>query len=791
MRRMCRTNRVLSRLVTGAALGSVMVSFASRSDRAERAKRGSAQAGAIQLQIDETYAVDERLLKPGRAPASPLPQTNPGSPDSAADSAERISVLVHMDPVLTRGANQRAKVKAFAANRGGFTKYEYNTALPNVLNLRNLTRAQVHLLRNLPGVARVEEDEFHANVLRLHDSTPLIGGLQSQVAAANFLADGAGIRVCVVDTGIDTDHIMYADRIDFAAGYDFHNDDPDPEDDHGHGSHVSGIILGGTGLSADFGCDTGSHAFQGVAPGATLIGVKVLNRGGGGFDSNIIAGIDHCADQSPSGARADVINMSIGTGNFISGGCTHVWAVAANNAAANGVVAVAAAGNENSSNSMNSPACGADVIAVGATWKADYPTCEDNRTTWNWGSCTDPGPQTDDIACFSNESDFLDVSAPGAKIWSAGNAEGGTSIVGMSGTSMACPQVVGLAALVLDLDPSLTPAEVRQIIRDGAVDMGSAGFDLAYGWGRIDVLRTLALVDGRCTPPADCDDGLFCNGVEDCVGETFHCVPGTPVDCDDGIACTDDSCNEDTDSCDNIANDANCDDGLFCNGAETCSGGACQAGVDPCPGQGCDDDADVCVSLDCNNNGTCESGEDCDNCPNDCPAGSGASCGNGICETADGEDCSSCPDDCNGKLNGRPSGRYCCGDGSAPNGVTCSDNRCTGGGNTCTIDPAVPSCCGDGSCDASEDSFNCELDCGPPPVCGDGSCDAGEDQCACAVDCGTPPATEANCTDGVDNDCDGQTDGADPDCACGAKGDQCTLDSDCCSFRCKGNGTCR
>ncbi|MCH8023454.1 MAG: DPP IV N-terminal domain-containing protein, partial [Candidatus Marinimicrobia bacterium] len=74
------------------------------------------------------------------------------------------------------------------------------------------------------------------------------------------------------------------------------------------------------------------------------------------------------------------------------------------------------------------------------------------------------------------------------------------------------------------------------------------------------------------------DDGLFCNGAESCVGGS--CLAGTAVNCGDGVGCTDDSCNEGTDSCDNVANNANCDDGLFCNGSETCSATLdCQAGT--------------------------------------------------------------------------------------------------------------------------------------------------------------------------------------------------------------------
>ena len=83
-----------------------------------------------------------------------------------------------------------------------------------------------------------------------------------------------------------------------------------------------------------------------------------------------------------------------------------------------------------------------------------------------------------------------------------------------------------------------------------------------------------------CEADPDCDDGLYCNGVEDCVSGS--CVAGTPVSCDDGVACTDDACNEGTDSCDNTPNDAACDNGLFCDGAETCHASLdCQGGTAP------------------------------------------------------------------------------------------------------------------------------------------------------------------------------------------------------------------
>jgi hypothetical protein len=574
-----------------------------------------------------------------------------------------------------------------------------------VVNLRDIPEGRLNALANLPGVSKIELDEYHPDLVRLHDSTPLIRGLQSQITGAGFAADGASVRVCVADTGIDSDHLMYADRIDASAGYDFYNNDNNPEDDHGHGSHVAGIAVGGVGLSWDP-CGTGSMPFQGVAPAATLIGAKILNQFGGGYDSDIIAGIDHCADQSPSGGRADVINLSIGTGNF-SGPCTHSWAVAANNAVANGVVVVAAAGNENYSNALSSPACGVDVIAVGMTWKNDYPTCEDPTMNWYWGVCTDYAPQTDEIGCFSNESDYLDVAAPGANIWSANNSAGGSSITGMSGTSMSSPQVAGLAALVLGMDPSLTPAEVRQIIRNGAIDMGPVGFDRAYGYGRIDVLNTLALVGPQCSDDADCDDSDPCT-TDGCLGGTCS---NTPMDCDDSSACTTDYCSEGFCYNDPI----NCDDGDPCT-TDSCDAttGCVYTPISCSPGEVCVDG--ICEPQVCNDNGICEWGEDCGNCPNDCRQ----------------------------KTTGAPKNRYCC-NGDLPD---CGNAKCSESGWICGGDDS--SCVVDADCD--DDQW-----CNGAETCDTaGSCQSGDDPCpgqGCdeVIDMCVPClGNKASCTDNID-----------------------------------------
>jgi len=348
------------------------------------------------------------------------------------------------------------------------------------------------------------------------------------------------------------------------------------------------------------------------------------------------------------------------------------------------------------------------------------------------------------------------------------------------------------------------------------------------GWN-IDDVQILALGGGGCTVDGDCDDGQYCNGAETCVAQVcqpgtpvvcddgvpctddtcnettdscdytpndancanglycdgvetcdpvLDCLSGTPVDCDDGVACTIDSCNETTDACDNTPDDAACDDGLFCNGAETCDAGAgCLVGTDPCPGQDCDEVNDVCVPLPCNTNGTCDVGEDCNTCPSDCISGTstGAVCGNGLCEAGDGEDCVSCPADCNGVQGGKPTNRFCCGDGDGQNPLTCADPLCSTGGWFCTDVPT-----GGGS----------------PYCCGDAVCEGDEDSCNCAIDCGA--ALAEICANGVDDDCDGLIDcadtadcSADPACACGATGTPCTSNADCCASCNKKTGTCR
>jgi subtilisin family serine protease len=318
----------------------------------------------------------------------------------------RVSLFVHFAPGADRGP-----LRAFAAQNGGRVRYEYGI-LPNTVNLRGIPAGLSSAIQNIPGVAAVEPDGIATSFLT--QSVSRIQALQSQISGYNV--NGAGVRVCVIDGGVDASHPMLAGRVD--AGWDFANNDSNPADDSGHGTHVAAIVAGAAV----------SGYPQGVAPGARIIPVKALNNGTGSF-SDVIAGIDYCAGTGVNGQgqlipnAAQVINMSLGGGRF-SGSCDGDAAAAASNNAVNrGLVVVAASGNNGFSSGMGTPACASQVMAVGATYDQDYSKsfswCTASNGIFCTKSCADTNPAADAIGCYSNKGSQLDVAAPGCEISSA------------------------------------------------------------------------------------------------------------------------------------------------------------------------------------------------------------------------------------------------------------------------------------------------------------------------------------------------------------------------------------
>ncbi len=249
---------------------------------------------------------------------------------------------------------------------------------------------------------------------------------------------GAGVKVAVIDTGIDCTHPDL--QCDFSAGTNIVDPSATPMDDNEHGTHVAGTIAG-----------RGTGGPLGVAPKATLIPVKVLDGSGSGSLSDIVAGINWAAD-----AGVDVINMSLGGPNTSS-----ALQRAVQKALSAGVVIVCAAGNSGpGANTVGYPAGYPGVIAIAAS------------------------DRNDKVASFSSRGDAVAFIAPGVKITST--IPGG-GLKDLSGTSMASPHAAGLAALAIERGAK-GPAGVRRAFASAATAL--PGLDAtAQGAGMIDAAQ--------------------------------------------------------------------------------------------------------------------------------------------------------------------------------------------------------------------------------------------------------------------------------------------------------------
>ena len=284
---------------------------------------------------------------------------------------------------------------------------------------------------------------------------------------------GAGVRVAIVDTGIDFDHTDL-DPADPTTDCFFPTNSQlgitSCQDDNGHGTHVAGIVA-----ALNNGQDV-----VGVAPGATPVAVKVLDQGGFGLDSEVVAGLQWALNQGD----IDVVNMSLGAalGDLDTPASTcdaSVYGSVIPQLINAGIVVVAAAGNDPNAVVTNmAPAGCTGVIAVAST------TAEDgsNRCIFFPGALN-----RDTASYFTTDGPGVAISAPGGRSedWNRGcsgklngilslNLGGGTTE--KSGTSMAAPHVAGVAALLLEVLP-LTPAQVACDIQSGAEEVNQAPYD--------------------------------------------------------------------------------------------------------------------------------------------------------------------------------------------------------------------------------------------------------------------------------------------------------------------------
>jgi len=325
--------------------------------------------------------------------------------------------------------------------------------------LQNLSKIKVHRVKvsenDLEAVeAALREDpnvEFvEKNLIGEATFVPNDPGYSAQWHLPKISAPGGwdltrgsrSVTIAVIDSGIDPLHPDLSANL--IPGYNFVAGNTDTHDIYGHGTAIAGIAgaIGNSGIGV-----------AGVAWSNTIMPLVVLDSSGYGTVANVASAITYAADHG-----AKVINISLAFN-----GSTSTLQNAVNYAWNHGVVIVAAAANA-STNTPYYPAALPNVIAVSAV------------------------DQNDNLASFSNYGNWITVSAPGVSVYTTAN--GGGYLYG-SGTSVSSPIVAGLAGLVFSANPNLTNTQVVNLITGNADDVGTPGFDVANGWGRINVQRTL------------------------------------------------------------------------------------------------------------------------------------------------------------------------------------------------------------------------------------------------------------------------------------------------------------
>lgn len=271
----------------------------------------------------------------------------------------------------------------------------------------------------------------------------------------------AAVIIAMLDTGIQADHPDLAGKV--ISGWNTYDNNSDTSDPHGHGTHTAGTAaaIGNNGVGV-----------AGVNWEATLLAMTVVNDFGSGFESHVAAGILWATNYG-----VDVISMSL---QYYTGTTTLREAVsAAHNA---GILLIAANGN-GGSNVVAYPARFPLCMAVGGTTRNDL-----------WYTGANFGPETD-------------VSGPAKDVLSTWRLSGYQL---NSGTSMATPHVSGLASLVLSYNDALSNVQIESILVASVDDLGPAGFDEKFGWGRINAHAALLAADPR--GDLNCD-GTF-NGAD-------------------------------------------------------------------------------------------------------------------------------------------------------------------------------------------------------------------------------------------------------------------------------------
>lgn len=306
----------------------------------------------------------------------------------------------------------------------------------------------IQSVRSIPGVKYSEQNGIVQAVYTPND--PYWDSLWNMRVieaddAWNIHKGSTSVVIAILDTGVDYNHQDLSAHY-VSGGYDWVNDDNDPWDDQYHGTHCAGIAAA---------VMDNNVGVVGVAQ-AGIWAEKVLDETGSGDWVDLAYGIWHATV-----GGVDIISMSLGGDGYssiVDDACSYAWS--------NGVLLVAAAGNDGRNIDIypHYPASYETVIAVSATTSSDL----------RWSG--------------SNYGNTIELAAPGATVYST---IPGNGYIYLTGTSMACPHVAGVAAITWSYSPSLTNAQVRQHLHTAVDDLGAPGKDIYYGYGRINAYQAL------------------------------------------------------------------------------------------------------------------------------------------------------------------------------------------------------------------------------------------------------------------------------------------------------------
>ena len=412
--------------------------------------------------------------------AGPVQPTPPGThfQDATARAAVDLSGSAAGIVIETGGAAAYDAAESMVLSYGATVTFSSRATGIMGVSLEGSRAGLVEELASAPGVVSVSDEKRARLLFDPNDPGTTYQWALDTVEAYDAWDIDLGshdVVVAVLDTGIDWNHPDISPNIwsngDGYHGYNFIDDNWYPMDDNVngydedgdwianlytyHGTHVAGVV----GAATD-----NAIGVAGLAQ-VQLMSVKVMNDSGEGTDSTVASGIRWATDNG-----AHVIVMSLGVD-----GISVVLQNAVNYAASRGVVLVAAAGNDGTS-VLTYPAAFLNVIAVGAI------------------------DATERRASFSNFGPELDVMAPGVNIWST---QGGGSYQYLSGTSAAAPHVAAVAALMLTVNPALSPRDVGGIINQTAKDLSMTGWDSGTGWG---VVSAFGAVESVADPTVTITD---------------------------------------------------------------------------------------------------------------------------------------------------------------------------------------------------------------------------------------------------------------------------------------------